>query len=150
MLAHYRATGPVRVLGPFAAFVASLIQSTLRWAGIEALRAGTFLYVPGVFGYEIHIGCTGILPAAVLTVAIIASPGTGAAKRWGLLIGVPLVLAVNLLRLLHLFYLGMHSPRLFVLAHSVLWEGALVLFTFATWLAWTRWATRIGARAGER
>jgi exosortase/archaeosortase family protein len=140
VLARSGAAAPARILEPVTTVLASLVQSLVRWTGVEALRAGALLYVPGVFGYEIGIGCTGLLPAALVAVAILASPGTGAAKRRGLLVGVPLVLAVNLLRLAHLFYLGIHSPRLFALAHAVLWEGAIVLITFATWLAWSRWS----------
>jgi exosortase/archaeosortase family protein len=147
VLARWRPGAPVRVLGWFTALVASVVQALLRWTGIEALRAGAFVYVPGAFRYEVAIGCTGVLPAAVLAVAILASPGTGAAKRRGLLAGVPLVLGVNLLRLVHLFYVGVHSPGLFALAHSLLWEGAMVLLTFATWLVWVRWADGLGARA---
>ena len=141
------AAAPVLSFGPITAFVASLVQSLLQWTGIEALRVAAFLYVPGGFAYEITVGCTGLLPAAVLTVAILASPESRTAKRRGVLAGVPLVLVVNLVRLVHLFYLGVYAPRLFVLAHSVLWEGAIVLVTFATWLAWTRWAARSSAGA---
>jgi exosortase/archaeosortase family protein len=144
VLARGTSGGRVRVLDPLAGLVTSLTQGVLRGIGIAAERAGTMLYVPGVFAYDINVGCTGLLPAAVLAVAILASPGTAAAKQRGLVLGVPLVLAVNLLRLVHLFYLGIHAPRVFVLAHSLLWEGTLVLFTFATWLVWSRWAARTG------
>jgi exosortase/archaeosortase family protein len=139
-LARWRPGAPVRVFGWFTALVASVVQSLLGLSGIEASRAGAFLYVPGSFRYEIALGCTGLLPVAVLIVAILASPGSGAAKRRGVLVAVPVVLAVNLLRLVHLFYVGVHSPGLFALAHSVLWEGAMVLVTFAAWLVWMRWA----------
>lgn len=144
--AHAQGVGPVRVLEPMAGWVASLTQASLHSIGIAARRAGTLLYVPGGFAYDVNIGCTGLLPAAVLAVAILASPGTTAAKQRGLLVGVPLVLAVNLLRLVHLFYIGVHAPGHFALAHSLLWEVALVLFTFATWLAWSSWAGRAGQR----
>jgi exosortase/archaeosortase family protein len=133
---------PVRLLDPLAGLVASLTQTVLLGIGIAAERAGTVLFVPGGFAYDVTIGCTGLLPAAVLTVAILASPGTWGAKQRGLVVGVPLLLTVNLLRLVHLFYLGIHAPRHFVLAHTLLWEGTMVLFTFVTWLLWTRWADR--------
>jgi exosortase/archaeosortase family protein len=136
----------VRLLDPLAGLVASLTQAALHAIGIAAQRAGTVLFVPGGFAYDITVGCTGLLPAVVLAAAILASPGTLDAKRRGLSVGVPLVLAVNLLRLVHLFYLGIHAPRVFVLAHSLVWEATLVLCTFVTWLVWTRWAAR---RAGQ-
>ncbi len=146
VLAHDRSAVPVRVLDPLARLVAFLTQAALHGIGIAVQRLGTVLYVPGGFAYDINIGCTGLLPAAVLAVAILASPGTAAGKRRGLVVGVPLLLTVNLLRLVHLFYLGTYAPRYFVVAHSLLWEGTIVLFTFVTWLLWTRWAAR---RAGQ-
>ena len=145
-LAMSGAAAPVVTLAPLTGFVASLVQALLHPLGIDAVRAGSGggLYVPGVFGYEITVGCTGVVAGAALTVAILASPGARAAKAWGLLVGVPLVLAVNLLRLAHLFYIGIHAPGRFALAHSVMWEGAVVLVTFTTWLVWTRWSAPAG------
>jgi len=146
VLAHTSTGAAVRALDPLAGLVASLTQAVLHAIGIAVQRAGTVLFVPGGFAYDINVGCIGLLPAAVLAVAILASPGTWRPKQRGLAVGVPLVLAVNLLRLVHLFYLGTHAPRFFVMAHSLLWEATLVLFTFVTWLGWTRWAAR---RAGQ-
>ena len=76
----------------------------------------------------------------MLIVAILASPGSWAVKRRGLVLGVPLVLAVNVLRLVHLFWIGIHRLDVFDLAHSLLWEATIVVFTFMVWLQWTRWA----------
>lgn len=148
VVARSQAVGPVHLLDVLPGWVAWLTQAGLQGLGIVAQRAGTELYVPGGFAYDISLGCTGLLPAAVLVVAILASPGTRGAKQWGLVVGVPLVLAVNLLRLVHLFYVGVHSPGRFVLAHEFLWEGTLVLFTFATWLVWSAWTART-ARLGQ-
>ena len=142
VLARGWSGAPVRLLDPLAGLVASVTQGVLQAIGIAAERTGTVLFVPGGFAYDVTIGCTGLLPAAVLTVAILASPGSWGAKRRGLAAGVPLLLTVNLLRLVHLFYLGIHAPGHFVLAHTLLWEGTMVLFTFVTWLLWTRWADR--------
>lgn len=147
VLARGWSGAPVRLLDPLAGLVASLTQAVLHGIGIAAERAGTVLFVPGGFAYDITIGCTGLLPAAVLVVAILASPATLGSKQRGLVVGVPLLLTVNLLRLVHLFYLGIHAPHHFVLAHTLLWEGTMVLFTFVTWLLWTRWADR---REGQR
>lgn len=146
VVARSQAVGPVHLLDILSGWVAWITQAGLQGIGIVAQRTGTELYVPGGFAYDISIGCTGLLPATVLAVAILASPGTRGAKQRGLLVGVPLVLAVNLLRLVHLFYIGVHTPGRFVLAHEFLWEGTLVLFTFATWLVWSAWAARVGQR----
>ena len=131
---------PERLVAPVADCVAALVQGLLRWTGIDAARAGARLFIPGAFGYEVGIGCTGLLPAAVLALAMLATPATPAARWRGVALGIPLVLAVNLLRLVHLFYLGVYRPGLFAPAHTVVWEAAIVFTTFATWLVWSRWA----------
>lgn len=143
-LARAGVRAPERLLAPVAELSAFAVQSLLGWTGVDVHRVGAFVFVPGRFAYEVAIGCTGLLPAGVLLAAVLASPGSAAAKWRGAVVGVPLVLGVNLLRLAHLFFLGVHTPWLFALAHTVLWEGAMVLVTFATWFVWTRWAARQG------
>jgi exosortase/archaeosortase family protein len=140
VLARAGVAAPARLLTPVAESVAALVQALLGWGGLHPLRAGAWLYLPGAFGYEVGIGCTGLLPAMVLVIAILAAPAGLAEKGRGLAVGVPIVLAVNLLRLAHLFYLGVYAPRLFGPAHEVVWEAGIVLATFATWAFWFRWA----------
>lgn len=150
VLARSGVTGPGGLLAPVTAFVASVVQGVLAWAGLDVLRHDALLYIPGGFAFEVAAGCTGILPAAVIAVAILVSPATAAAKRFGLVVALPLVLGVNLLRLIHLFYLGVHAPEEFALAHMYVWEAVLVVFTFTTWLAWWRWANTKAVQAPWR
>ena len=149
-LAHAFRGHPLGLLETPAGLVASLTRGVLNWLGLAALRAGTVLYLPGGFSYDVTIGCTGLLPVLVLTVAILASPGSAAAKRRGLAVGVPLLLTINLLRLVHLFWIGARAPSYFDLAHSYLWEATLVLCTFVTWLLWSRWAAETTQGEGDR
>ena len=139
------APGVGRWLEPFAEQLASLVQVAMGWTGIDTLRHGAFLYAPGAFAYEIGIGCTGLLPAAVVATAILATPRTAARRAWGIAALVPVVLLVNLVRLAHLFYIGVRAPGAFEQAHLVWWEAglvAVVAVAFALWLAWSRVATR--------
>ena len=52
----------------------------------------------------------------------------------GLIVGVPLVLAANLARLVSLFFIGVHRRQAFDFAHLVLWEAAMVLVILAVWI----------------
>jgi exosortase/archaeosortase family protein len=149
-LAHAFRGNPLGLLETPAGLVASLTNATLNWLGLATQRTGTVLYLPGGFSYDVTIGCTGLLPVAVLAVGILASPGTAAAKRRGLAVGVPLLLAINLLRLVHLFWIGVKAPSYFDLAHSYLWEATLVVCTFVTWLLWSRWAAGTAQGEGDR
>lgn len=122
--------------------VAKATLTLIHWAGIEATRDASVIYHPGGFAYEISRGCTGFVPAALLATAVATYPAAGRRKLAGLLLGVPLLLGVNLARLMHLYYLGVHQPQWFEIAHRVVWEGIIVLAVLGLWLAWTMWADR--------
>jgi exosortase/archaeosortase family protein len=126
--------------------VATQVKLVLWWLGVPVSQYADSLYVPGGFGYVVVIGCTGVVPAAVLAIAVLASPATAATRALGLVVGVPLVLLLNLLRLVHLFYLGVHDPQTFGLAHEVLWEWALVVSTVGIWFWWWKWASQLRER----
>ena len=132
----------VHPLEDLTVVVASQVKLILAWIGMPVSQYAASLYIPGGFGYVVVLGCTGVVPAAVLAIAILASPAPAAARALGLVVAVPLVLLLNFLRLVHLFYLGVHDPQTFGLAHEVLWECALVLTTVGMWLGWWRWASQ--------
>lgn len=127
-------------LNPLTMLTARMTLALLHWSGMEATRVATVISHPGGFAYEIYYRCTGFLPVAFLTVSILAYPGSLRRKIVGLAVGVPILIALNLTRLVHLFYLGVRKPDTFEFAHAVLWEGSLIVALLALWLGWTRWA----------
>ena len=134
------------MLGPFLApltlLTAQMTVALLHWLGMEAVRTSTVISHPDGFAYEIYYRCTGFLPVAFLTVSILASPGPLRRRLVGLVVGVPILVGLNLVRLVHLFYVGVHNPAAFDVAHAVVWEGFFILAIFALWLGSTRWSTR--------
>ena len=125
------------VLGSFEVLTAKGAFALIVASGLDAVRTGTVIGQPGGFAYEIYYRCTGILPVAALSVLVVASPGRWPPKLWGLALGVPLVLAVNLIRLAHLFQVGVQYPELFHAAHRYVWESAMMAVVLAFWLGWS-------------
>jgi exosortase/archaeosortase family protein len=125
---------PLRQLTAQAALV--LVQSI----GLDAMRVGTVVQHPGGFAYEISRGCMGVIPALILGVGVLAWPGVGARKAIALVVGIPLLLGLNLIRLGHLFYLGVRQPDHFHFAHEVGWQAAVVVAVFGLWFGATFWA----------
>ncbi len=74
---------------------------------------------------------------AFLAVAICAYRSTWRLKAVGVALGVPLLLGLNMMRLVHLFYLGVYRPQLFHVAHAYAWQAVMVAAVFILWLAWT-------------
>lgn len=131
--------------------ILALIQS----AGMEAVREASAIYHQGGFAYEISRGCMGLVPAALFGASVLAYPSAARHKLVGLAVGIPLLLALNLGRLLHLFYLGVYQPDLFHFAHQFLWQAVIVAAVVAAWLLWAKWvdmprgADSHGARNGR-
>jgi len=43
-----------------------------------------------------------------------------------------------------------HNPAAFDFAHSVMWEGFLILAILGLWLGWTRWSDSVRAEPSLR
>ena len=128
------------VLSPLATITAHATLVLLHLLGIEAAQVASQIYHPGGFAYEVYYRCTGILPAAFLAVAILAYPATWSRRAVGLALGVPILISLNLMRLVHLYCVGVHSPATFDFVHDYIWKWLLILATFGIWFGWMSWA----------
>jgi exosortase H (IPTLxxWG-CTERM-specific) len=128
------------LLTPLTMLTARTTLAVLQLYGIEVAQFGTVIYHPDGFAYEIYYRCTGVLPVGFLTVSILAYPGALRRKIIGLAAGVPILVALNFTRLIHLFHIGVYNPAIYDVAHKVLWEGFIVLAVFGLWLGWKQWS----------
>jgi exosortase/archaeosortase family protein len=125
---------------------ADLTAMGLSALGISHFQHGTVLFQPDGFAYEIYYRCIGCVPVIVLATGIFAWPASSGDRLLGLGAGIPLLLGLNIARLLHLYYIGVNHAEYFWLAHRVVWEAALLLTTLLFWALWVRWVAR---RSGE-
>lgn len=93
-------------------------------------------------GVVIEAGCNGVEACIILVAALAAYPAGWRTKLVGLALGLVAVQAVNLLRIISLFYLVQWSKPLFEFAHLYLWQALIMLDVVVVWLLWMRWATR--------
>lgn len=138
------------VVDPWTRFVAT----TARWALLpfqEGLQHdGNFLFVRG-YGIEIIDGCNGITPLSLLVAGVLAFPTTWRARAVGLLIGVPVVVVVNLVRIAALWFLGLHYPDWFDRSHIYIAQAFVILATGGFWLWWLgRFAAPTGPPPPDR
>lgn len=139
LLFIYREDVLGNILAPMTFTTARATLLLLHLCGIEAARTATVIYHPNGFAYEIYYRCVGFLPVALLTISIFAYPGRSRFKFPGLALGLPLLLSLNLLRLVCLFYIGVYFPSAFGFAHAVIWDSLMMLATFGLWLVWIKW-----------
>ena len=125
---------------PLEEFTAQITMALLDLCGMAAVRSLTVISHPDGFAYEIYYRCIGILPATFLAVSILAYPGALRQKLCAIAMGVPIIFALNLFRLIRLYHIGVHHPAAFESAHSIVWEALIIIAVVGLWIAWTRWS----------
>lgn len=124
-----------RVIVPFTAAIASTSAAILRAIGEPAAVTGTVIEGAG-FGVNIENGCNGIETAILFVSAVLAFPAPRAARAIGAAAGFLAIQAVNLVRVVSLFWVGRHHPAVFQASHGVVWQSVVVLFGVVLFFVW--------------
>lgn len=91
------------------------------------------------FAVQIAAGCNGIEAMILLVAAIIAFPAPWRYRLIGLGVGLVSVQALNLVRIVSLFYLGIWHKPSFDWAHLYIWQALIMLDTLLVWMLWIRY-----------
>jgi exosortase H (IPTLxxWG-CTERM-specific) len=139
----------------FAAELTPPVQNALVIPWTEALAhisaATVTLFDPNViangkilqssasgFAVSIEAGCNGIEAAIILIAAMLAFPAPWKHRVIGVLAGLFAVQALNIVRVISLFYLGQWNTQVFEWAHLYLWQMLIMLDVLIVWLIWIR------------
>jgi exosortase H (IPTLxxWG-CTERM-specific) len=90
------------------------------------------------FAISIEAGCNGIEAAIILIAAMLAFPAPWKQRGIGVLAGLCAVQALNVVRVISLFYLGQWNIKVFEWAHLYLWQALIMLDVLIVWLVWVR------------
>lgn len=91
------------------------------------------------FAISIEAGCNGVEAALILIAAIVAFPAPWRHKALGIAAGLVAVQALNVVRVVSLYYLGQWRMDAFLWAHLYLWQVLIMLDILIVWLLWLRW-----------
>jgi len=93
-------------------------------------------------GIEIVAGCNGVEAVLILGCAILAFPAPWKHKAAGMLLGFLAIQALNLVRIVSLFYLHEWNQVWFDWFHLYLWQALIILDALVFWLIWLRYLPR--------
>lgn len=122
-------------------FWARSTAAALRLLGEPATAAGATV-ISSRFSVDILKGCDAIDPMSLFGAAVLAFPAGWWRKSAGLVAGIAVILALNLVRLVSLFYVGIYLPAWFDFAHYEFWQVAFILVAILCWGIWAAWALR--------
>jgi exosortase H (IPTLxxWG-CTERM-specific) len=114
---------------------ALLSGAILRATGVSSERSGTtLLFERG--GMQIISECSAIYVAILFMAGVLAFPTNWRARLVGLALGLPVLFAVNVLRLVTLGAVIRYRPALLPLFHEYLWQVLFILIVAGLYLAW--------------
>ncbi len=134
-------TRPVQqaIVIPFTESIASLSA----WL-VELFDDGVIAYSNIIrdqqsgFAVAIEAGCNGVEATIVLVAAMLAMPAPWKLKLVGIGAGFVAIQAMNLLRIISLFYLGQWNKTAFDWAHLYVWQALIMLDVLIVFLIWLR------------
>jgi exosortase H (IPTLxxWG-CTERM-specific) len=133
-----------------AAFTQSLVTVSgglIHLFGGKANVAGAILLSPvNGFGVRVENGCNAVNVTILLWAAMLTYPAGWTTKLKGLAAGTVALHAINLLRIITLYYLGQYNRNWFDFAHYYVWESLIVLDTLVIFWLWATLARRSGRR----
>ncbi|HEX7185366.1 MAG TPA: exosortase H [Thermoanaerobaculia bacterium] len=132
------------VVEPFTAGIAQVSGAALDLLGQDVRMQGTIIRSPR-FAVNIRNGCNGVEAMLIFLAAVLAFPAPWRSRLVGLALGILVIQAVNLVRVVALFLTGAYFPRFFDSSHTVIWQTIVILSGV---LLWIFWATRF-ARPAE-
>jgi len=91
---------------------------------------------------SIQPGCNGVEAMICLAAAVMATPATWRQRLFGLGIGFLAIQALNILRVISLFYLLQWNQAWFEWAHLYLWQALIILDGLIVYLLWLRTLNR--------
>ena len=122
---------------PWTDTLAALSADLVQWFDPQVLAQGNVLQsAKSGFAVSIEAGCNGVEATIVLVAAILAFPASWQRKLVGLAAGIFAVQALNVVRVISLFYLGQWNLDAFEFAHRYVWQALIMLDVLIVWLLW--------------
>ena len=125
------------VINIFSLATAAVAGFTLNILGLEVSRHGTILAM-SAFSFQLIPDCTPLPPVLLLSGAMLAFPAYWKAKATGIGLGILILSALNLVRIVSLVYIGLYLPQWLDIAHNVIWQSAMILAGILIWLFWLK------------
>ena len=136
---------PVEVLfvDPFTSVVAWVSTQLIHLFDDNVTSQGKVLQstING-FAVSIERGCNGMEAVIILFAAVFAFTATLRQKLAGFALGFVAIQALNVVRIISLFYMGQWSQVWFDWFHLYLWQALIILDALVVWLLWLRWLSR--------
>jgi exosortase H (IPTLxxWG-CTERM-specific) len=131
------------VILPFTAAIAKISVGLVGLFDSHAVAFGKVLQsTSNGFAISIERGCNGVEAVIILVAAMLAFPAPWKHRLIGIGLGFLAIQALNLVRIISLFYLGQWNRVWFDWFHLYVWQALIVLDALIAFLIWLRYLPR--------
>jgi exosortase/archaeosortase family protein len=127
--------GNESVMSAIQGSLARITGGILTALGQRAVVEGNTVRT-AVFGISVVTACTGLFTAGLFLIAVLIYPAGWRSKLVGVGIGLCGILALNVVRLVSLYFVGVHFPSALEPIHLLVWQSLLIAFAVSLWLFW--------------
>jgi exosortase H (IPTLxxWG-CTERM-specific) len=138
----------VHLVQPYTEGIARVAGGFLTLLGEQTHVDGTLLSSPR-FAVNIYHGCNAVLATSIYLSAVLAFPSSLREKAIGFALGVPAIQIINMIRILSLYFIGIHWPDIFGVAHGYVWQSIVILLSMVVWIFWAERFVRFHQRAAS-
>lgn len=127
-----------RLRESFTSLTARLVGACYSLGGSKMSVSGSSIMGPGI-SISVIEECTGAYEMIIFAAAVLAFPANWRKKIWGILFGLPLLFAINIVRMDILALVQAHgSPSLFDFMHVYFWQATLILMILGVFILWIK------------
>ena len=128
---------------PVTSFVAAISSHIMVMFDPNVISQGIIILDRTTgYGVQVVAGCNGMEAVLILFAALFAFPSTWKQKFIGFSAGFIAIHALNVVRIISLFYIGQWDYNWFEWFHLYLWQALIILDALVVWLLWLRWINK--------
>ncbi|PKP52022.1 MAG: hypothetical protein CVT90_02820 [Candidatus Altiarchaeales archaeon HGW-Altiarchaeales-3] len=115
---------------------AMLVGFCLNVIGIENFVKDADIFFSSAKTFNVIYGCIGIYPVIVFASCVLAYPATIRDKIIGLIPGIIILYAIEIIRLTFLGVINVYWQNLFEITHVYFWQATLIIFVIILLFLW--------------
>ncbi len=136
------------IIQPFTGWLATLSAAIIMPFDDAVVASGRIIeHTTAQFAVSIESGCNGVEATIVLIAGVLAFPATWTQRLTAILLGFLAIQALNLVRIISLFYLGQWNFDIFTWTHLYLWPVLIMLDVLLVFAVYLRYLTPATAEA---
>ncbi len=120
--------------------IAQLASFILNVFGEKSQVTDGIIYSPQ-YAITVLPACTAIEFSCIYCAAVLAFPASWSRKLIGIAVGIVAMTALNLVRIMSLYFTGIHFTSYFTVMHEQIWGIIQIPAIVGFCIVWVKWAT---------